>query len=105
MLEKYLDLKQIIRKTILKYFFGKKNMCNIFLKIKMQEPTCRELLEYFVNCHVDARSKILHARSKLEKSQTVRNSQHNELLSIGNMKHSETLTLRKMKVKTSQMEA
>ena len=80
-------------------------MCNIFLKIKMQESTCRELLEYFVNCHVDARSKILHARSKLEKSQTVRNSQHNELLSIGNMKHSETLTLRKMKVKTSQMEA
>ena len=80
-------------------------MCKIFLKIKMQESTCRELLEYFVNCHVDARSKILHARSKLEKSQKQSETQHNELLSIGNMKHSETLTLRKMKVKTSQMEA
>ena len=64
------------------FLWKNKNLWEDLLKIKMQESTCRELLGYFVNCHADARSKILHARSKLEKRQ----------------KHSGTLTLSTMSI-------
>ena len=70
------------------FLWKNKNLWEDLLKIKMQESTCRELLGYFMNCHADARSKILHARSKLEKSQ----------------KHSGTLTLSTMNICQGQHE-
>ena len=70
------------------FLWKNKNLREDLLKIKMQESTCRELLGYLMNCHADARSKILHARSKLEKSQ----------------KHSGTLTLSTMNICQGQHE-
>ena len=105
MLEKYLDLKQIIRKTILKYFFGKKYVQNF---LENQNARVNVQRTAWVFCELSCRRPFQNSTRSFQtgkKSETVRNSQHNELLSIGNMKHSETLTLRKMKVKTSQMEA
>ena len=70
------------------FLWKNKNLREDLLKIKMQESTCRELLGYLMNSHADARSKILHARSKLEKSQ----------------KHSGTLTLSTMNICQGQHE-
>ena len=108
MLKNYLDLKQILWKTILKSFFGKIKTCGKISwksKCKSQRAeNCSDILWIVMQTPVPKFYTLVPNWKKVRNTQEL--SPSAQWISVkGNMKHSETFTLRKTKVIFFQMEA
>ena len=108
MLKNYLDLKQILWKTILKSFFGKIKTCGKISwksKCKSQRAeNCLDILWIVMQTPVPKFYTLVPNWKKVRNTQEL--SPSAQWISVkGNMKHSETFTLRKTKVIFFQMEA